>query len=242
VALPLPARGVRVVITGIGVVSPNGVGRESFARACREGRSGITRLAEADSGGAGTLRTSAVGQVLNFDPATVLDPVELRRVPRMVPLAIQASREALEQADLRIDPEDVEGQRQVGVSLGTGGGGLTFLEEQYKRYFNQGTASLFSITSGTHGNLSSELSIALRLRGPSHVLSTGCTSSTDAIGHAVMLIRVGVVPAMLAGGADVRSVQELLGHASVSTTQLYTHVTVDTLREVYAASHPRALG
>lgn len=189
----------RVVLTGIGVVSPNGIGAERFASACVEGRSGIKRLEPFD----GTpLKTNAVAAVDAFDPESVLDPAEARRVPRVVPMALAAAREALQQADLHIDEGDLDAQRQIGVALGTGGGGLAFVEQQYETFFREGKGSLYSITAGTHGNLSSELSIALHLRGPSHVISTGCTSSTDATGYAMLLIRSGVVPVMLAGGAD----------------------------------------
>src|SRR5687767_10424846 len=188
----------RVVITGLGAVSPNGIGGEEFATACAHGRSGIERTVGIDLH---DLKTSAVGQVRGFDLGQ-FDPVEARRVPRMVLLSLSATRDALASAGLEIDPKNLEQQRTIGVALGTGGGGIAFVEDQYKAYYTQGKPSLFSITAGTHGNLSSEISIALHLRGPSHVLSTGCTSSTDAIAYAALLIREGGVSAMIAGGAD----------------------------------------
>ena len=189
----------RVVFTGIGAISPNGIGSADFAQACLGGKSGVSALKGIDTS---RLRSTVAAQVIDFDPTTALDSINLRRVPRMIPMALAASIEALSSAKIEIDPADIEQQRTIGVSLGTGGGGLAFVEEQYRLFHTEGTGSLFSITAGTHGNLSSELSIHLHLRGPSHVLSTGCTSSTDALAYAAMLIRTGVIPMMLAGGAD----------------------------------------
>lgn len=195
----------RVIVTGIGVVSPNGVGREAFTASLRAGRSGVSEL-PAGFGNSPlrpwNLKSWAAAQVRDLDLSTVMDVPELRRVPRMVPLALHAARDALQQANLNFAPDDIAGRRRVGVALGTGGGGLAFVEEQYRKWYAGEQPSLFTITAGTHGNLSSELSIGLGLRGPSHCLSTGCTSSTDAIGYAAMLIRSGVVPAMVVGGAD----------------------------------------
>jgi 3-oxoacyl-[acyl-carrier-protein] synthase II len=188
----------KVAITGIGVVSPNGISAAVFRDACISGKSGLSKLQGIPTQ---VLRSTIAAQVLDFDPAGLMEPAELRRVPRMVPMALAASREALAVAQLEL-AGDLDAQRRIGVSLGTGGGGLAFVEEQYRTFFTENKGSLYSITAGTHGNLSSELSIALHMRGPSHVLSTGCTSSTDAIGYAMMLIRAGIVPMMLAGGAD----------------------------------------
>jgi 3-oxoacyl-[acyl-carrier-protein] synthase II len=186
----------RTVVTGIGCVSPNGVGREAFTQALLDGRSGLKRC---ELVGPVPLKTSALG-ACDFDTSTVMSEIDLRRVPRMIPMALAASREAMSQASISVDSLDAS--RRVGVVLGTGGGGLAFVEEQYRRYFLDEKPSPFAITSGTHGNLSSELSIQLGLRGPSHVITTGCTSSTDAIGYAMMLIETGRCDAILVGGAD----------------------------------------
>ena len=108
------------MITGIGVVSPNGIGAENFGRACIEGKSGIVRLAGIDTQG---LKTIAAAQVIDFDPLTAMDSVELRRVPRMVPMALAASREALAAARIELDPNDVEAQRQIGKPYRYGAAG-----------------------------------------------------------------------------------------------------------------------
>jgi 3-oxoacyl-[acyl-carrier-protein] synthase II len=88
--------------------------------------------------------------------------------------------------------------------LGSGGGAQDFSEENYRLYFNGKAkqASIFSIPSGTMGTMSSEISMRFGLRGMSHVITTGCTSSTDAFGYALRQIQFGFIPAMLVGGVD----------------------------------------
>ena len=81
---------------------------------------------------------------------------------------------------------------------------MEFMERQFREYYlgNPKSVSVYTIPSTTPGSLSSELSMKFGLRGPSHVLTTGCTSSTDALGHALSLIRYGRATHMLVGGTD----------------------------------------
>jgi 3-oxoacyl-[acyl-carrier-protein] synthase II len=191
----------RAVITGMGVVSPNGMGREAFCRAVLAGKSGVARIASFD---ASTQPVQIAGEVRDFNELEWVAPHERKHVSRIIPLALAASTEALR--DARFDPTQmsIEEKRDFGVVLGTGGGAQEFSEDQY-RLWHSGQVkqvSIFCIPSGTMGTQSSEISMRFGFRGMSHVVTSGCTSSTDALGYALRHIQAGVHSAILVGGVD----------------------------------------
>jgi len=196
-----PIQGRRVVVTGIGALSPNGSGREEFWTATRAGKSGVRRITEFD---VDHLPTRIAGTVQGFDPASVMTSNDLKHVPRIVPLALGAAVEAMADAGLDTESMSLEERRRFAAVIGSGGAGLEFIEKQFRQYYLEDPkgVSLYTIPSATPGSLSSEISMKLALRGPSHVISTGCTSSTDAIGHAMSLIRYGRADRVLVGGSD----------------------------------------
>jgi 3-oxoacyl-[acyl-carrier-protein] synthase II len=189
----------RIVITGIGVLSPNGVGRDAYFQALAEGRSGIRSITQFD---ASSLPCRVAGEV-DFDPHAWVDPKNIRHVARVVPMAIAATAEALRDARLDVTQMDLDARRTIGVMLGSGGGAVEFSERMYELWFNDAErqASIYSIPSGTIGTIASEISMAYDLHGFSHLISTGCTSSTDAIGYAYRNLKLGVIDYVICGGA-----------------------------------------
>jgi len=190
----------RVVITGMGSLSPNGVGNQAFCRAVLDGKSGVRRITRFDPS---ELPVQIAGEV-DFDEARFYDPYERKHVSRIVPMAIAAATEALGEAGLDWERMSLAEKRSVGVVLGSGGGAQEFSEEQYRLWLTGQLkkVSLYSIPSGTMGTFSSEVSMRFGFRGPSHVVTTGCTSSTDAIGYAFREIKHGNLPVIVAGGVD----------------------------------------
>jgi 3-oxoacyl-[acyl-carrier-protein] synthase II len=191
----------RVVVSGLGAVSPNGIGAEAFWHATRDGMSGIGAISLFDST---PLPCRIAAEVSGFRAEDYLSAKELRRMGRAVPLAIAATKEALHSARVDADVMSLEDKRSWGVILGSGGGTPDFVEEQYRLYFSDQLrkTSAYNISSSTIGTLSSEISLYFDLKGPSHVISTGCTSSTDAIGYAFNLIRFGLADHLITGGVD----------------------------------------
>ena len=191
----------RVVVTGIGVVSPIGVGVEAFRRGIHTGASGVDLIRSFDPE---SLPCQIAAEVKDFHGEAYLDSKQRKRVARAVPLGIAAAEEALRNARIDFRSFSLQEKRSWGIILGSGGGTPDFVESQYRLYFTDKVkrASAYNISSSTIGTLSSELSLYFDFKGPSHVLSTGCTSSTDAIGYAFNMIRFGLMDHLITGGVD----------------------------------------
>ncbi|MFI5174276.1 MAG: beta-ketoacyl-[acyl-carrier-protein] synthase family protein [Terriglobia bacterium] len=200
----------RVVITGIGAISPNGMGRETFWQNTRMGISGVDTISLFDSS---HLSARIAGEVKHLDGDGFIKYKDRPHVSRVVPLALAASDEALRDAGLEVDSMTKEEKQQIGVMLGTGGGSVEFTEEMYRLYYTGQSkrVSVYTIPSSTIGTLASEISMRFGLRGLSHVVSTGCTSSTDALGHAALMIRSGMIDKFLVGGADAPIAPLIMG-------------------------------
>jgi len=191
----------RAVITGMGVVSPNGIGRPAFCRAILAGQSGVKQITRFD---ASNLPVKIAGEIQDFNELDWMEARERKHVSRTVPLALAASAEALKDAGIDSQKLSLDEQREIGVVLGTGGGAQDFTEHQYDLYYTGKIkqVSLFTVPSGTAGTIASEVSMRYGLRGMSQVITTGCTSSTDAIGHALRQVQLGTQSLMLVGGVD----------------------------------------
>ena len=191
----------KIVISGMGCLTPLGNSREALWDGYRNSRSGVGRIAAFDPGKSAV---QIAGEVRDVDVLSFFSLKDRQHVSRTAGLAIGATGQALQDARLNTADLDIETRRRIGVVLGSGGGGLEFTERQYAHWFHNEPrkASVYTIPTSTIGTLSSEVSMAYQLRGASHMVSTGCTSSTDAIFYACQAVVSGRADAVITGGAD----------------------------------------
>ena len=191
----------RIVVTGIGAIAPNGIGREAFWQATRDGVSGVRRITRFDPQ---SMLVKIAGEAAEFDEEQWVLPKDRPHISRAALLAIAATDEALR--DSGLDPKSLtrDELRRVGVYTGSGGCAQDWTEEQYRFYYEgkQKQCSVYVIPTSTPGTLASEVSMRFGFRGLSHIVSTGCTSSTDAIGYAMRELQRGGLDYAIAGGTD----------------------------------------
>ena len=188
----------RVVITGIGVISPVGTGLEAFWSSLVGGVSGIKRVERFDPA---NFTTRIAGEVVDFEPAQYIDKKEARRMDRFTQFAVAASGMAI--ADAALDLEG-ENRDRIGVILGSGIGGITTMEEQARVLFEKGPGrvSPFFVPMMIANIGAGQVAISYRLRGPNITSVTACASSTNAIGDAFKMIQHGHADVMLSGGTE----------------------------------------
>ncbi len=188
----------RVVVTGIGILSPIGLDVSTTWEGIIAGKSGIGSITLFD---AESFDTKIAGEVKGFEPTDYINRKDARRMDRFAQLAVAASRQAVEQA--RLQPELSNGY-DVGVIVGSGIGGIITLSEQVKVLLEKGPGSVnpFLIPMMIADMAPAQISISLGVKGPNFCTTSSCSSSSDAIGTAYEVIKRGDAQAMITGGSE----------------------------------------
>lgn len=188
----------RVVVTGVGMVTPVGLDTETSWEGLIAGRSGIGPITQFDDK---EIPTQIAGEVKDFDPAKYIEPKEIKKMDRFIHLAIAASQLAMDSARLPITPGNAD---RVGVIAGAGIGGLPAIERAYEAYREKGYRRItpFFIPMSIINEMAGHISMRFGAKGPNVSVVTACATGTHSIGDAYKIIQRGDADAMFAGGAE----------------------------------------
>ncbi|KXG79003.1 beta-ketoacyl-ACP synthase II [Thermotalea metallivorans] len=188
----------RVVVTGIGAITPIGIGKDVYWQALKSGESGIDRISKFDPL---NYDTQIAAEVKDFDPNQYMDKKEAKRMDRFTQFAVAASKMALE--DAAIDIEKIDPYR-FGVVLGSGIGGIETLEKEHEKLLTKGPGrvSPFFIPMMISNIGAGQVSMTFGAKGPNTTVVTACASSTNSIGEAFRIIQRGDGDIMITGGAE----------------------------------------
>ena len=188
----------RVVVTGLGLITPLGTGVEKTWTALCAGKSGIRRITKFDPSGHAC---QIAGEVTDFDPADCIEKKEIKKMDTFIHYAIGASQMAVDDAGLKVTPENAD---RVGVYIGSGIGGLQAIEAFHKVLLEKGPdrVSPFFIPMVIINLASGQVSMRIGARGPNSCAVTACATGNHCIGDAFRIIERGDADVMVAGGAE----------------------------------------
>ncbi len=189
----------RVVVTGIGMINSLGLTRDTSFKAIIEGKCGIKKISSFDTT---NMPVDIAGEIIDFDPASIMDAREVKKADRFIQLALKSSKEAMEDSGL-LNDANIDYER-FGISSGSGIGGLGNIEKNSIACFDKGPRRInpFFIPSALVNMLSGFISIEHNLKGPNLASVTACAAGSHAIIDAYKTIVLGGADRMLAVGAE----------------------------------------
>ncbi len=189
----------RVVVTGLGAISPVGLTVPESWSAILAGKSGITKITEFDVSG---FSSQVGGTIKNFDPSHYLPSKEIKKMDPFIHYGIAAGSQAIENSGLEVTEANAE---RIGICIGSGIGGLPGIEKGHNTLLHHGARKLspFFVPSNIINMIAGNLSIKYGMRGPNYAIVTACATGTHCIGDAARLIMYGDADVMIAGGAEM---------------------------------------